>query len=74
MLVAPARDAAVEHIEEGRRRQRGGDEEIGRVAPRHVEHGEEDRAHAAGGVAQREQVGELQLAQHREVLGAFDRG
>jgi len=70
MLMPPAGDTAIEPVEDQRRRRQGrGGEEIGpRLAP-HVEHAEKDCRDPAGGVGQRQKVGQVKLADHREVFG-----
>jgi hypothetical protein len=78
MRLAPARDAAVEHVEdEGGRCQRRGPEKLRERLARHEGHGQEHCADAAGRVAEREGIGQVEAADHREMLanrGAFGRG
>jgi hypothetical protein len=69
LRLAPARDSAVENVEhEGGRRQRRRPQELRQGMAGHVGHGEEHRANAAGGVAQREHVRQVKAANHREML------
>src|SRR5690606_40586353 len=67
----PARDAAVEGIQHERQRdQRHAPEQVADLAVLQVAHRREHRAGAAEGVAQREPVRELEVAEHREVARA----
>ena len=73
--LAPARDPAVEDVEgERRRREGGGDEEVAGVAMAEVAHRHQHGGDAAGGVAQGEEVGELEAADHREVRARLGAG
>src|SRR5690606_35740930 len=69
--LAPARDTAVEGIQHERQRdQRHAPEQVADLAVLQVAHRREHRAGAAEGVAQREPVRELEVAEHREVARA----
>jgi hypothetical protein len=71
VLVARAGDAAVQHVEdEGRRRQGRGDHEVRAVARSHEHHRQQDGPHAAGGVAEREEVGQVEFPDHGEMAWA----
>ncbi len=68
VLLAPARHAAVKHVEEeGQRRHGRGPQKVRQRPASHVEHRQEDRGHAAGGICQRQKVSRMKIAQHREV-------
>lgn len=70
MLMPRAGNLAVEHVKNKRcRRQRGRREKMKRQLRAHVEHGEQHAADAARGIAEREKVGEMEVAQHREMAG-----
>jgi hypothetical protein len=63
-------NAPVEDVEdEGSRRQRSRNEEVADRLALQIPHRAEDAAYAAGGVRQREEVGEMELANHREMRG-----
>jgi hypothetical protein len=69
MGVSCARDAAVEHVEqEGERRHRGCQVEVPHVQTRRVAHAKKDRGHAAGGIAERQEIRKVKTADHCEVL------
>ena len=77
MLAPPAGDTTIEHVEyERRRRHRSGNEEMDCRMASDVDHGEKYGRHAAGRVAQREEVGQVEAANHRkmpESIGAAHR-
>src|SRR3546814_9406141 len=71
-LLAPARDAPVERVEDESQRDQGhADHQVADDAFLQEAHRREDSAGAAEGIGQREPVGELELAQHREMAGAL---
>src|SRR5712691_4044546 len=72
MLVPPSGDTAIERVEyQGHRDQGRGGEERGQRLAAHVDHGEKHRRHPAGCVGQSEKVGQVKLANHREVFGGI---
>src|SRR5437773_2576243 len=65
--TACAGDAPVEHVEHEReRQQRGGGEQAPRLTRFEVRHGREDRHDAAGGIAERQKIREVEPADHRQ--------
>src|SRR3990167_5161912 len=75
MLVAPARHLAVEHVEdESQRCHCGRQQKVRKRTAGHVHHRQEHRQHAAGGIPQRDEVGQMKAADHREAAWRGARG
>ena len=69
MRVPPSGYAAIEHIEcKSRGRQRRGGEKMRQRLAADIDHGAEYAGHAAGCVGQREQIGQVHAADHREMF------
>ena len=69
MGVPPARNAAIEHIEqESRGRERCGCHERRQGLASDKDHGAEYAAHPTSGIAQGEQIRQMHAADHREML------
>ena len=69
-LLPPARDAPVEDVEDqGGQHQAAGEVHMPHVAGLEKGHGGKQRPDAADGIAQREPVRQMELADHREGLG-----
>ncbi len=69
MRVTPAGYAAIEDIEyEGRGRERRGYQEMRQRLAADIDHGAEYPGHAAGCIGQREQIGQVHSADHREMF------
>src|SRR6185295_12265401 len=74
MLVPQSGNAAVQPVEyKGGRHQRRGREQIGHRPATHVDHAEQHGCHPAAGIAQSNEIGQVKLANHGEVLGGLGR-
>lgn len=68
-LMPPSSDPAIEPVEKQRRRREGcGGEEMSRQPTAHVVHGEENGREPAGGIGEGEDIGQMKLAEHREMF------
>jgi len=68
MLVPPSGNTAIEPVEDQSRRREGrGGEEMDRRLAAHVQHAEQHCPEPAHGVGQRQKVGQVKLADHREM-------